>query len=80
MIYFAVKLKYNMKKTLKFALAAQYILLALLALYHYNTPVFANNFAPWARASFIVLFIAYGLFRIYRAYNDDFLEEEENLS
>jgi hypothetical protein len=65
-----------MKKILKYALAVQYILLALLALYHYNTPVFANNFAAWARIAFIVLFIAYGLFRVYRAYNDDFLEEE----
>ncbi len=76
MTYFALKLNTNMKKTLKYALAVQYILLALLALYHYNTPVFANNFAAWARISFIVLFIAYGAFRVYRAYTDDFLEEE----
>ena len=78
MIYFATKLNSNMKKTLKFALAAQYILLALIALYHYNTPVFADNFAAWARASFIILFLAYGAFRLYRAYNDDFLEEEDS--
>jgi uncharacterized membrane protein YjfL (UPF0719 family) len=65
-----------MSKLLKYLIGLNYIILAFV-IYFVKDLAALKDFPEWARIAMPVLLCIYGIFRLYRAYKNEFEEKDE---